>query len=122
MTFKVNFTSATTQFNIINSGGNIVNSCDISTANVTNLDLITLLKYSNTVNQSGAIVNKDFKIYDTVTLTSTADSQKKFGVTANGVMELSGLTAGLVGSSQVKKIPIRDLSDNVILWIPAYSS
>lgn len=119
--FKVNFTAATKQFDIVNSGGNNISSCEISIANVTTLDVNSLLSYNNIVYQSGSVINKDFKSYNSISMYNLA-SAKKWAISSNGMMELSGLSTGVVGASQVKKIPIRDLDDNIVLYIPAYSA
>jgi len=95
------FQTATTQLDIVSSGGNTIKASEIGVKNLTAIDFSALLARGNTLRQNGNIRTRDFRSYNTFEHRTDA-GVKTFGLRPDGNIE-SGLTSSSALGAYVGK-------------------
>lgn len=118
---KVNYTTATTPFDLINSGGNIVNNCSLVIENIATLPAL-LFNSVNTVLSDGTLKTKDLVVVNTFKVLDTITGAKRFGVRSDGHLEVP-LTSGAVGTTSAGKMAVYNRDGGAFIgYIPIYTA
>ncbi|HAV2894227.1 phage tail protein [Acinetobacter baumannii] len=118
---KVNYSSANVPLDVINFGGNILTSCNLSFMNIPTLPS-SLFTYPNNISSNGMLHIKDFKVQNTLQVQST-NGQKIFGIKNNGHLEVPKTSTLAVGTEVAGKMAVYSSEDGS-LWgyIPVFKT
>ena len=100
--FNVNFQSATTEFDLSNSGGNSAEDCEVSMSHVASFPFADFIKGGNTLVSKGVSHMPDPVIYNTLTLLNPS-GVRQFGVRLDGNIESPLTTSSAIGAYVGKK-------------------